>query len=693
MDPLNAPGNFAPDAASAADLGRTDRMLGHMAAEMAELPPATMRRMLPILHEARKELRADLLRWLANAPDGANRFTAQQMRVALLNLEESMATIRQMAPELAGVLSHGSEAAGELSIKHLRQETSRMANVFGESLVSPQIRAAKILTDSKKILVPRFRNSANRYAGNVLRDLQSQFGVGVAKGETFYQLTQRLRRLGGPRGMVALSGSIGDPRAVVEEISEGLFRRYNHWAQRVVRTEMSNAYNHHHEQGVRDLNDELGDEDDEYLLRWDARNDGSCPICNALDRTTVKVGEQFAPGIYRAPAHPNCLCRVGAWRKDWGDVEGEVGVKGPAPGPNAKGWPPTESGEPPTRKPPKLPPKPKPKPTTKDKLAAASSRPVPRKGTGGTAGTTQTIVDQMSKATIGKKGQKHWPEIESARRAMDQSMVDRGFPRNLERTSPVDHTIGISKLRRASGSHNILTGQIKLTTATARGAREFAQAFKADPVALRKAAKAGAKEYGALIDAIDESNALHRKLRRMRTGTPARDAAYDAAKDKFQKALGRAKKLELQVKTSANVKAYKQADAMSTIQHEVIHGYGPAKASSMQGAGLTVEEITTEVLARRDMRKQFGLHSDVFTAARGGYSGWIDPFTDEIAKIYGVDGAAARDLVDQAADKYKRISMPNGSPDGVVNLFADAFPGDNRAQIAATLRKVSRMKL
>lgn len=341
--PLDAPGNFAPAKATAEQLGRTDRMLANMAAEVAELPPTAMRRLFPILHEARQELRADLLKWLANAPDGANRFTAQAYRATLANLETAMAKIRELEPAMANALDGGSKLAGELSLDHLHAEISRMSNVFGESLFSaPQIRAANVLTNSEKILIPKHRNSANRYAGNVLEDLKRQFGVGVARGETYFQLQQRLRRLGGPKGLVALRGSIGDPKAIVEDITEGLFRRYRYWAHRVVRTEMANAYNHHHEQGVRDLNEQLGDDEDEYLLRWDARNDGQCPICQALDQTAVRVGEQFAPGIYRAPAHPQCLCRCGAWRKDWGKIDGEVGLRGPAPGPNAKNWPPTE---------------------------------------------------------------------------------------------------------------------------------------------------------------------------------------------------------------------------------------------------------------------------------------------------------------------------------------------------------------
>jgi hypothetical protein len=311
-----------------------------------------MRRLLPVLQDARKELRKGLMEWLKNAPDGANRFTAQQMRVALLNLEEAIAKIIELEPAMAAALEEVGAIAGELSVAHLRREVARMSSVFGETLfTSPNIRVAEVLTNSEKILVPRYRNSAHRYAGNVLKDIQHQLAVGVSKNESYFQLTQRLRRLGGPKGLVSLRGTLGEPGSISEEIAEGLFRRYRHWAQRIVRTEMSNAYSQGHMDAVVDLNEQIGDDEDEYLLRWDARNDGQCPICQRLDRTAVKVGEQFAPGIFRSPAHPNCLCRVGTWRKDWGGIPGEVSLrKEPAPGSDAANWPPTASDKKPATK-------------------------------------------------------------------------------------------------------------------------------------------------------------------------------------------------------------------------------------------------------------------------------------------------------------------------------------------------------
>jgi hypothetical protein len=42
--------------------------------------------------------------------------------------------------------------------------------------------------------------------------------------------------------------------------------------------------------------------------RWEAAPEGPCPICDALDGTTVDWGMPFPNGMEGPPAHPNCRC-------------------------------------------------------------------------------------------------------------------------------------------------------------------------------------------------------------------------------------------------------------------------------------------------------------------------------------------------------------------------------------------------
>ena len=133
-----------------------------------------------------------------------------------------------------------------------------------------------------KTLIPRFRNSAARYGADITADIRRQLAVGIVRGETFTQMTERLVQLGGPKGWVSLRGVLGEPGSYAEFISEGLFRKYRGWAERVVVTESLNAYNVHHLEGLRDLNEE----DPGYLARWDASIDArGCPRCAAPPST------------------------------------------------------------------------------------------------------------------------------------------------------------------------------------------------------------------------------------------------------------------------------------------------------------------------------------------------------------------------------------------------------------------------
>jgi SPP1 gp7 family putative phage head morphogenesis protein len=131
---------------------------------------------------------------------------------------------------------------------------------------------------------------------------------------TLTELTNRLVRLGGPRGVVALRGVAGEPGAVTEVIAEGLFKRYRYWAHRLVRTELQSTANTVLDEGIRDLHTR----DPGIMRRWDASIDGRvCAVCRSLHNATAPVDAAFPGGYAAAPAHPNCRCRVGAWRRGW----------------------------------------------------------------------------------------------------------------------------------------------------------------------------------------------------------------------------------------------------------------------------------------------------------------------------------------------------------------------------------------
>jgi SPP1 gp7 family putative phage head morphogenesis protein len=285
-----------------------------IAAATGRLTDAAAADLLPLLRRAIDEVRSDLGDWLKGRPDRSERFTAFHLRGLLHQLSGAFEKIRDLKPALSGSLEARSDQAGRLAAKHARAQVAAYSARFqGLSYVLPLDEAA-MLASGRELLIPRFKTSAARYVGAVRDDIRQQLALGVLRNETIDELTDRLVRLGGPKGIVALRGIKGQPGALLERIDEGLFRRYRYWAERVVRTEVMHAYN-----VQADLVLEQAHAEDPALRRrWNAAADWRvCPICRELDGQVVDVGQPFRGGFSTAPCHPNCRCVVGPWKDVW----------------------------------------------------------------------------------------------------------------------------------------------------------------------------------------------------------------------------------------------------------------------------------------------------------------------------------------------------------------------------------------
>ncbi len=326
------------------------RLVRENVAAIEHLEPQALKPTLEVLLHARTELRKDLAKWMRTVEDPTERFTAHKMRVMLRSLEGSIDALGIRMGDMLDMTRHpnataadramadglkkGSRSTGPLAAKNLEHEIVRLGHIFGESLVGPQINIATMMARGNKMLAPRLETSAKRYGAAIGNDLRFQLAVGVARGETFEQMVQRLRRLGGPTGPVAVRGIFGQPNAIVEDIPEGLFVRYRHFAERYVRTEMMNAYNVQHDEGIRELNNTRSKGEPVYMRRWDAAADMRvCSECKYLDGKLATVGGLFVGGYDQPPAHPNCRCICVAWLQSWAADMGEISaddVKGAA---------------------------------------------------------------------------------------------------------------------------------------------------------------------------------------------------------------------------------------------------------------------------------------------------------------------------------------------------------------------------
>lgn len=280
-----------------------EALLAAHAHETAQLSLLQAGALAPVLAQARAELDRDLAAWLATR--GGERYTAQAYRQSLLAIQAAEDTAgRRIAGQMRTVLSDNARIARQLAASHTAQEFALMAHAPGatEAMAEVPVRIAAALATGEGSLIPRYTASANRYAGSVLADLRRELAVGVVRGETTDALVARLQRLGGPT-----EGGV---------IPEGLFRRYEHWAERLVRTETAAAYNLEQDELYTDLRSDFPD----LRRRWDASIDGrSCPRCQELHGAVIdpSKGEVFPSDTTGPPLHPNCRCRAGLWRDEW----------------------------------------------------------------------------------------------------------------------------------------------------------------------------------------------------------------------------------------------------------------------------------------------------------------------------------------------------------------------------------------
>jgi hypothetical protein len=317
--PYTAPGKARPKKTPARFRKAVGDAMKAIASEAAALPDSYVRSLAPILRQAQAETAAAFKNWLANVPDGNERFTAQRYRQALLQLSVAIETVEKRVGgkhgAMAGTLIAQGAGAGAMAISHLQQEVAAFAAVFGASVRPLQLNQAAIMAKGDNFLIPRYRNSAARYGQDMGDDIRRQLAIGLASGETFAEMTNRLVGLRGPTGMVSLRGLQGSPSAYHEHIAEGLFVRYRYWAERIVRTEGLNAYNTHHLHALA----EAEAVDPGYQKRWDATWDGVCPICKDLDGVIVDIDKPFPGGYAHPPAHPNDKCALTPWRAEWNE--------------------------------------------------------------------------------------------------------------------------------------------------------------------------------------------------------------------------------------------------------------------------------------------------------------------------------------------------------------------------------------
>jgi len=302
--------------ATAAQRAAVQKTLQQNTEQVAQLSVEEMRLMMPILDKAKNEISQQMRSWIERTPDGALRWSAQKYRNALLQINRTQINI---GDKLELRVDSGIKASQDLAVGHLIDEVAQFSDIFDGTVTTLPLNAAKLVATGESYRIGRVANSAARYAGAIGKDIQKRLATDILRGAPVYETIKRLRQDGGPKGLVALEGAVGEKSAIVELIPEGLFARYAHFASRIVRTEISSAYGQQSLNGIRDASRIV----EGLQKRWCA-DGGGCPeICGPMDGVTVDIDEDFQTSIGpvdSTPAHPNCGCRTGAWKDSWADI-------------------------------------------------------------------------------------------------------------------------------------------------------------------------------------------------------------------------------------------------------------------------------------------------------------------------------------------------------------------------------------
>ncbi len=598
-----------PSAPQTSYQAKLDAELEAITAEVANLPRWNERRAAGILRAALKDVRASLQYWLVTAPNGSERYTAQRHRITMLQLETALSTLkRDLADDMADEFDAMDDRARKVSARLLRKEVLAGSEAFGVG-VAPSLTMALEVDRGENWRIRHYRTSAARYAGRVRSDIQRQFATGVALRETFDEMTNRLRRLGGPRGMVALRGIAGEPGAVVQQIEEGLFRRYRHWASRLVRTEMIAAYNRHHHWQL----EEHEKTDPGWLLRWDASQDArTCVVCAGLHGKEIALDGQFdatREQVRHPPAHPNCRCAAVAWREEWNEEDGPE-------------WPDTMMGQ----------------------FAA-----------GDLTGARATM-----EAELERHGYVRLPR-------RNRSMVSREIREN------------VFGMHRTSGPNE---GQILVAPELVRSVRRLAGSWSQSKAktthefteyAALQAKYSKQKQRVKVLD-IEETEA-YRKYGKpvdplaLIMGTATDAPALAEVRSRVAAAREDLAALRKRITQHPGSEHTAGAAALRSVWHEVLHGYGPATKRAYEGAGLVVEEISTEILAREHAKRSLGV-----SRVRGGYLEWTMGLTTQVAKRTGLPEEDAEAAILRAAEQLKRHTGTARTPEAMVEYFVENGP-------------------
>lgn len=269
---------------------------------LGEVLARNQRRMLHLEDEARDEfmrafhsVRRKLRDRLDRLPDEG--FTAAHFRTMLGQVEQA---VQVLQGELGQVLVNGTRVVGNTAVEHAAREIALFEEKF-QGIIQPiDLDRAQILARAESTLLSQYTMSINTYGMDLINKTRQVLMEGLLSGEFTSRISREISMLG------------------------GVLQKEQYRAERIVRTELNNAYNTHHQESyVQAKRDLFPDMKKKWLAMLDDRT-GDDSI--RLTGQVREVEEFFVdPGSGRRflhpPERPNSRCRIIPWRDEWkGDL-------------------------------------------------------------------------------------------------------------------------------------------------------------------------------------------------------------------------------------------------------------------------------------------------------------------------------------------------------------------------------------
>ena len=258
--------------------------------EVIDLEQGHADEFLRLLRETQDALRGRLLANDSNNPLDIFRLRSVEA--------ETRALIDVLERKASGLYGAVNTESVELSLEHLGQEIDKLSRTFGAEPLKVALDAQKVLADPVRgLLANQFESSVERYGLDLLNGVRRRLFIGLRAGEP---LRDVVKDIAGERGAF---GAIGQSNA-----------------ERLVRTEVSEAYNASHLQGYKQAKQVIPD----LAETWVHLGSYKCEPCGQLHGTkrpasgywTVAVGKKTRK-VAAPPLHPRCACRTIVLRPSW----------------------------------------------------------------------------------------------------------------------------------------------------------------------------------------------------------------------------------------------------------------------------------------------------------------------------------------------------------------------------------------